>query len=151
MRRSVVFACAAFVATSFACLPFAFAHVTLRPAEAPPAGTTTYTVRVPSEGDSATTLVELEIPAGVTVVSVAGASGTYELKKTGDRVTAIVWKTSIPAGERGELNFVAQNPASGAEIAWKAHQFYADGTRADWVEPKGGKRPGPVTMLKTAQ
>ena len=151
MRRSVTLACVAFVAASVSYLSSAYAHVTLRPVEAAPGGTTTYTVRVPSEGDAATTSVELEIPAGVTIVSVAGAADTYQLKKNGDRVTAIVWKTSIPAGERGELNFVAQNPASGGEIAWKAHQFYADGTRADWVEPKGGKRPGPVTLLKSAQ
>ena len=150
MRRSVALAFAAF-AVSFAYLPFAYAHVTLRPAEAAPGATTTYTVRVPSEGQSATTSVELEIPAGVSVVSVAGAAGTYELKKSGERVTSIVWKTAIPAGERGELNFVAQNPATGAEIAWKAHQFYADGTRADWVEPKGSKRPGPITVLKAPQ
>ena len=148
MRRMFATTCLALSLAVFS--PIASAHVTLRPAEAAPGATTTYTVRVPSEGESATTSVELEIPAGVTVVSVVGASDTYELKKTGDRVTSIVWKTAIPAGERGELNFVAQNPATGAEIAWKAHQFYADGTRADWIEPKGSKRPGPVTALKAA-
>ncbi len=146
MRRMLAATCLVLSLAVF--VPVANAHVTLRPAEAAPGATTTYTVRVPSEGASATTSVELEIPVGVTVVSVTGTSDAYELKKTGDRVTSVVWKTAIPAGERGELNFVAQNPTAGAEIAWKAHQFYADGTRADWIEPKGGKRPGPVTMLK---
>lgn len=124
------------------------AHVTLRPLEAAPGATVAYSVRVPSEGESATTSVELEIPAGVTVVSVQGAADSYTVKKTGDRITAITWKTAIPAGERSEVNFTAQLPATGTEIAWKAHQFFADGTRADWVEPKGGKRPGPITTLK---
>jgi uncharacterized protein YcnI len=146
MRRLLVVSCLAVSLAIFA--PLANAHVTLRPAEAPPGTTTTYTVRVPSEGESATTSVELDIPAGVTFVSAEGTPGTFELKKTGDQVTSIVWKTAIPAGERAELTFVAKNPATGAEIAWKAHQFYADGTRADWVEPKGSKRPGPVTTLK---
>lgn len=130
--------------------PLALAHVTVRPAEAAPAATTTYTVRVPTEGQSATTSVELEVPAGVVVISVAGEPASYELKKTGDRVTMIVWKTSIPPGERAELNFTAQNPPSGAEIVWKAHQLYQDGSRADWVEPKGSKRPSSITVLKAA-
>lgn len=151
MRRSIALSCLLFLAASFGHLSAAYAHVTLRPAEAPPGATTTYTVRVPSEGDSATTSVELEIPAGVTVLSVEGPNDKYEIKKSGDRITSILWKTSIPAGERGELTFVAQNPAAGTDIAWKAHQVYADGTRADWVEPKGGKRPGPITVLKAAQ
>lgn len=146
--RSIAFAYAAFVAAFFCCLPFAYAHVTLRPTEAAPGATTTYTVRVPSEGKSATTSVELEIPVGVTVLSVSAAAETYELGKTGDRVATITWKTSIPAGERGDLTFIAQNPTPGAEIVWKVHQLYADGTKADWVEAKGSKRPASITVLK---
>jgi uncharacterized protein YcnI len=145
MRRSisaVAFVSALLVST------LATAHVTVRPAEAAPAATTTYTVRVPTEGQSATTSVELEVPAGVAIVSVAGEPTSYELKKSGDRVTAIVWKRSIPPGERAELNFTAQNPAKGAEIVWKAHQHFEDKSQADWVEPKGSKRPSSVTVLK---
>jgi uncharacterized protein YcnI len=148
MIRSLKLPYAAFIVALIVAVPSAFAHVTVRPAEAPPGTATTYTVRVPTEGTSATTSVELEIPAGVTVVSVNGATETYEMKKTGDRVTSIVWKTSIPPEQRAELTFVAQNPASGAEITWKAHQFFADGTRADWVEAKGSKRPASITALK---
>ncbi len=148
MIRSLKLPCAALFATFVVAIPMAFAHVTVRPAEAPPGTETTYTVRVPTEGQSATTSVELEVPAGVMIVSVNGAADTYEMKKAGDRVTSIVWKTSIPPEQRAELTFVAQNPASGAEIMWKAHQFFADGTRADWVEAKGSKRPASVTALK---
>ncbi len=126
------------------------AHVTVRPAEAPAGETVTYSVRVPSEGEVATTAVELEVPTGVTVVSVEGAAGSYELKKDGARITAIAWKTNVPPGERTELKFVARNPSSGAELIWKAHQRFQDGTQADWVEPKGGKRPASLTVLKTA-
>lgn len=142
-----------------ACLAFAIAavtasaaqaHVTVRPAEAAPAETITYSVRVPSEGQVTTTSVELEVPAGLTVVSVEGAPESYELKKKGALVTAIVWKTAIPAGERAELKFSAQNPAKGTELVWKAHQHFQDGTLADWVEPKGGKRPASITVLKAA-
>ena len=138
----LAFAVAAFITSS------AQAHVTVRPAEAAPAATMTYAVRVPSEGDVTTTSVELEIPAGVMVMSVEGAPESYELKKTGTLITAIVWKTAIPAGERAELKFSAQNPAKGAELVWKAHQHFQDGTSADWIEAKGGKRPASITVLK---
>jgi uncharacterized protein YcnI len=149
MRYSRISAAAAFAA-ALVVSSLAAAHVTVRPAEAASGATTTYTVRVPTEGQSATTGVELEVPAGVTIVSVAGAASTYELKKTGERVSAIVWKTSVPPGERAELNFDAKNPATGAEITWKAHQMFADGSRADWVEAKGSKRPSSITVLKAA-
>lgn len=149
MIRSFKLPCAAFFATFVIAIPMALAHVTVRPAEAPPGSEVTYTVRVPTEGQSATTSVELEIPAGVVIVSVNGAVDSYEMKKAGDRVTSIVWKTSIPPEQRAELTFVAKNPTAGAEITWKAHQFFADGTRADWVEAKGSKRPASVTALKT--
>jgi hypothetical protein len=82
---------------------------------------------------------------------VAGEPGTYEIKKSGAQATSIVWKTSIPPGERAELNFTAQNPATGAEIFWKAHQFHQDGSRVDWVEPKGSKHPNSITVLTPPQ
>lgn len=129
---------------------YVMAHVTIRPAEAPSGETVTYSVRVPSEGEVATTSVELEIPAGLTVVSVEGEAGSYELKKDGARTTAIAWKTNVPPGERTELKFLAKNPATGAELTWKAHQRFQDGSQADWVEPKGSKRPASVTVLKAA-
>lgn len=150
MMRPVKLACTAIVALLIAA-PAASAHVTVRPAEAPPGASTTYTVRVPTEGETTTTSVELDIPANVVIVSVAGMPDSYEMKKSGERVTSIIWKTSIPSGERAELNFTAQNPASGADITWKAHQHFADGTRADWIEAKGGKRPASITVLKAAQ
>lgn len=151
MRSSLAVAAIAMAVSVLTFAPLAQAHVTVRPAEAAPGAATTYTVRVPTEGQSTTTSVELEIPAGVMVVSVAGDPGSYVLKKSGEHVTAIVWKTSIPPGERGELNFTAQNPATGAEITWKAHQIHQDGSRADWVEPKGSKRPSSITVLKAPQ
>ena len=48
---------------------FAFAHVSVRPRESKPGAEERYTVRVPTEGAVATTQV-LEVPAGVTVLSV---------------------------------------------------------------------------------
>jgi uncharacterized protein YcnI len=127
------------------------AHVTVQPRESKPGATETYTVRVPTEGQVTTNIVELEVPAGVTIVTVNGAPGTVEQKESGGRVTSITWKVEIAPAQSQELTFVARNPASGTEIAWKAHQRYSDGTSTDWVEPAGSRRPGPVTRLIPVQ
>ena len=127
------------------------AHITIRPRESKVGATETYTMRVPTEGKVATTSVELEVPDGVTIVTINSATGSVEQKKSGDRVMSITWKVDIQPAQSQELTFAAKNPASGSEIAWKVHQRYADGTSSDWVEPPGSRRPGPVTKLITAQ
>lgn len=126
----------------------ATAHVTIRPAEASAGAETLYTIRVPTEGAVTTTGVELIVPEGVTILSVGGGAGSYQIRPSGGGATAIVWKAEIPPGHHAEFTFTARNPASGTEIAWKAFQLYQDGTRAEWVEPKGSKRPAPTTMLQ---
>ena len=126
----------------------ASAHVGVRPRESKPGAEERYTVRVPTEGNVATTSVRLEIPDGVTVLEVEKASGeSFEVEKKGDRIVAITWKRNIPPKETSEFFFRARNPQAGSEIAWKAHQHFVDGTHTAWVEPAGGKRPGPVTKL----
>lgn len=128
----------------------AFAHVSVRPRESRPGVEERYTVRVPTEGTVATTHVQLEIPAGVTVLEVVPQDGaTFEASKEGDRITAITWKKEIPPKGMAEFVFRARNPASG-DIVWKAHQHFLDGTTADWVGAAGAKRPASVTKLVTS-
>jgi uncharacterized protein YcnI len=125
----------------------ALAHVGVRPRESKPGAEERYSVRVPTEGAVTTTSVRLEIPDGVTVLEVEKMGGeTFEVEKKGDRIVSITWKRNIPPKESADFFFKARNPQA-AEIAWKAHQHFADGTVTDWVEPTGGKRPGPVTKL----
>ena len=76
----------------------------------------------------ATVEVELEIPEGVTISPQASTGWTHTLKRTGDRVTSIVWTTDIKPGEFAEFGFIGRNPKAGESIVWKAHQRYADGT-----------------------
>ena len=126
----------------------AAAHVGVRPRESKPGAEERYSVRVPTEGAVATTSVRLQIPDGVTILEVEKMGGeTFEVEKKGDRIVAITWKRNIPPKESADFFFRARNPVSGTEIAWKAHQHFADGTMTGWVEPAGGKRPGPVTKL----
>lgn len=139
------------IAAAFALLALtaaaASAHVTLQPRESAPNATVTYTVRIPTEGTVTTTGIELEIPDGITVTSVDGPADAYQVKKAGDRITSITWKTEIPPKQVRTFTFSARNPSAPVELSWKAHQHFADGTTFDWVEPAGGKRPAGRTKI----
>ena len=127
------------------------AHVTVVPRESQAGATERYTVRVPTEGQVATTSVELEVPADVAITEViAGDRYTFETRREGDRIVAITWKQDIPPKAVGEFVFVARNPKAGL-IAWKARQRFADGTSADWVGVEGDRRPASVTRLTAAR
>ena len=123
------------------------AHVTVAPRESQAGAEQRYAVRVPTEGQVATTSVELEIPSGVVVSEVVAGEGyTFDVRRDGGRIVAITWKREIPPKQSAEFVFVARNP-NAAEIAWKARQRFADGTSADWVGVQGDRRPASVTRL----
>ena len=145
MRR---FACFAIVLLA---VPWvAFAHVSVRPRESKASAEEQYTVRVPTEGTITTTQVQLDIPAGVTVLEVLPHDGaTFETAKQGDRITAITWNKEITPKASAEFVFRARNPESG-DVVWKAHQHFKDGTTADWIGPAGDRRPASVTKLTAA-
>lgn len=125
-----------------------YAHVTVSPRASRAGAQERYTVRVPTEGQVSTTSVELEVPADVTIVDAPSGEGyTVEPRRQGDRIVAIIWKRDIPPRQSAEFGFVARNP-DGAQIVWKAHQRFADGTSADWVGVVGDPRPAAVTILK---
>jgi len=106
-----------------------------------------YTVRVPTEGQVATTSVELEVPADMTIVEVVPGDGyAFETRREGARIVAITWKRDIAPRQSAEFVFIARNPKA-AQVAWKAHQRFADGTSADWVGVEGDRRPAAVTKL----
>ena len=123
------------------------AHVTVWPQQSRAGAGERYTVRVPTEGQVATTSVELDVPADVTVTGILVGSGySYEARREGDRIVAITWKQEIGPREVAEYVFFARNPKAG-QIAWKARQRFADGTSADWVGVEGDRRPASVTKL----
>jgi uncharacterized protein YcnI len=125
------------------------AHVRVRPMESKPGATETYKMTVPTEGNVATVKVELVVPMGVELLSVEDAK-PHTVRK-GDAGTSIItWQEEIPPANAREYIFTARNPQAGSEISWQAHQFFADGSEADWVEAPGSKRPASVTKLVTA-
>ena len=129
----------------------AYAHVTVTPRESQAGAEQRYTMRVPTEGQVATTSVDLEVPSDVTIVHVESGDGfTFETRRDGDRIAAITWTREIPPRQSADFAFVARNP-NAAQIAWKAHQRFADGTSADWVGVAGDRRPAAVTVLTPAR
>lgn len=123
------------------------AHVTVAPRQSPGGASERYTMTVPTEGQVATTSVELEIPANVTVTDIVeGTAYTFDARRVNGKIVAITWTQTIPPGARAQFVFVARNPASGP-IAWKARQRLADGTSEDWVGVAGDRRPAAVTTL----
>ena len=84
---------AIFALASIAFASSAQAHVRVLPFDSQPGVHQTYTVKVPTEGAVATTSVELEVPDGVSIVSIADQA---ETKKANGRTTSITWKVEIP-------------------------------------------------------
>lgn len=138
---------AALVLASMALASTAQAHVRVLPFESQPGAHQTYTVKAPTEGAVATTSVELEVPDGVTIVKIADPA---ETKKVAGRTVSITWKVEIPPGQSKDFVFDAVNPATNQEIAWKAHQHYADGTSRDWIDLPKTKSPASVTKIGPA-
>jgi uncharacterized protein YcnI len=98
-----------------------------------------------------TTSVVLDVPDGVTIVSVSAPEGAkHEQKKVADRIVQVTWTIEIKAGASAQLSFVAKNPDRGDSISWKVHQKYSDGMVSDWVGPAGSRSPTPVTRLVPA-
>ena len=130
------------------CSALVSAHVTVWPRESSTGAYEKYVVRVPTEGSVATQSIELRVPANVDIVSVGAPSGfTYEVKRTGSRITAIVWTMAIKSGEFAEFAFMARNPKQAGEVRWEAVQRFADGTSTEWTGPAKDKHPASVTRV----
>ena len=147
LRR--VLAVASLLCAAGALVPsVATAHVTVWPRSAARGAFERYVVRVPNEQKVPCTSVELEVPPGVTVRELLAPAGwKYDVRKDGDRIVAITFTMEIKPGEFAEYPLIAVNPKDAAEIAWKAHQHYADGRTFDWVGPAGSRQPASVVKL----
>jgi uncharacterized protein YcnI len=132
----------------FLCSALASAHVTVWPRESQTGAYEKYVVRVPTEGNVATQSVELRIPANVDIVSIGAPNGyTYEAKRTGSKITAIVWTMAIKPGEFAEFAFMARNPKEPGDVRWEAVQRFVDGTSTEWTGPAKDKHPASVTRV----
>jgi uncharacterized protein YcnI len=114
----------------------AFAHVTISPGESSAGGSETYTMRVPTERDSATIRIEAEFPIGMAVSDFESKTG-WTIESTtnaeGEVVSAVWTGGSIPSGQAEQFSFTAQNPREATTLTWQVVQTHADGSVAEWM------------------
>jgi uncharacterized protein YcnI len=126
-------------------------HVMVSPPQSKAGITQTYELRAHNESKLATTELELQVPAEITVLKVEQApAGTVDTPKTGDRITLIDWKVDLAPGKYLALKFQARNPAGGAEIHWSVRQHMSDGSVVEWSDAPGAKEKAPVTTISTS-
>lgn len=150
-RRRRFLTLAVVFVTAFMSLTIAYAHVIVRPQESAPGANETYTMRVPTEGNSATVRIEVEFPAAAGVSTVEPKTGWSldQRKDASGKIVGAIWSgASIAPREASEFSFVARNPGEETKLVWKVIQIYADGTRSEWTGPAGSRTPAPVTVVK---
>jgi len=150
MKKSVSLLLALMLTIGFAGL--ASAHVTVQPSSAPAGSYQVFTVRVPSEKDSATTQVKVAIPAEVNVSRFEPKSDwTYEIEKgADDKIVSVTWKASgngLGATEFGEFRMQGKVADDAKELVWKAYQTYADGEVVEWTGAADADKPASVTTV----
>jgi uncharacterized protein YcnI len=127
------------------------AHVMVSPPQSKAGITQNYELRVHNESKVATTAVELQIPADITVVDVSTPTvGTVDTPKTGDRITAINWKVNVDPSKYVALKFQAKNPSHSTDVHWNVRQHLADGTVVEWSDSPGAKEKASVTSINAA-
>jgi uncharacterized protein YcnI len=153
MKRSLMLALVIVLTLGFASL--ASAHVTVQPKEAPAGSYQVFTVRVPSEKDSATMTVKVAIPEGVDVSRFEPKpEWTYEVEKNADgKMTSVIWQASgagLGATEFGEFRMQGKVAEDAKELVWKAYQTYADGEVVEWTGAADADKPASVTTVTAA-
>ena len=146
-RRLVVVAASLAIALGVPVL--AFGHAVVYPRTSAPGAYERYVLRVPNEKTTATTRVELRVPAEVRVTAFEDVPG-WQLEVLTDsakRIVGAVWTGTLAPQRFVELPFMAANPKSGDRLVWPAYQTYADGERVEWTGDEGSKRPASVTKL----
>lgn len=133
----------------------ASAHVTVQPKEAPAGSYQVFTVRVPTEKESATTMVKVAIPDGVNVSRFEPKpEWSYEVEKNADgKMTSVTWKSAgagLGATEFGEFRMQGKVKEDAKELVWKAYQTYADGEIVEWTGAADADKPASVTVVTAA-
>jgi uncharacterized protein YcnI len=129
-----------------------WAHVTVAPEEVAAEEYETLTVTVPTEKETPTTEVRVEVPDGFTVSGVQPVPGwDYEFEEDGGLITSVTWS----GGEIGPREFQqflisAQAPEEPGEYPWRAIQTYEDGSTVEWTGPPDAEEPASVVEVALA-
>jgi uncharacterized protein YcnI len=126
----------------------AYAHVVVAPQQSPLGASQVYKVRVHNDEKTAVTMLELDIPEGMTVTSVAPlTAGKVDSVKKDGRITAIVWTTTVAPAKYVELAFTATNPDKGSQVAWNVRERFSNGNLIEWSDKPAAKLKASATRL----
>jgi len=123
----------------------ALAHVTVQPAQAATGAYQVLRFGVGHGcGDTAgTTALRVEIPAGVTVARPQPKPGwTLEIVRSGEAVTAVVWRGRLPPDQFDEFVVLTKLPAAAGPLAFPAIQS-CGGAQNRWTETPSPDAPRP--------
>ncbi|MEK5445407.1 YcnI family copper-binding membrane protein [Paenibacillus sp. FSL R7-0331] len=127
----------------------ASAHVTVSPAESTTGAWETYTLKVPSEKEAATTQIDLRMPEGAEFKQYETVPG-WTVTVEGNKISWISTGEGILAGQFQRFYFTAKNPDAAGDIAWDAYQHYADGSLVQWSGEEGSDTPHSITEIVAA-
>jgi uncharacterized protein YcnI len=143
------------------CFSATWAHIDIEPKETIPSRWETFILNVPTETESATVEVQLDIPEGFEVEAV-GHRSDWDMAIRRDArgfVREIVWSAGqIPPLTFDEFKLLAKAARSPGTYEWQARQRYADDQASTWtlrtiVQADGSGLPAQKAeeALKTAQ
>jgi uncharacterized protein YcnI len=156
MLRRAGMALAGGAVTGLILVPSAFAHSQVSPPVALKGHGQLFTLSVPTEEeDLTTTQVELTVPDGFTVFSIAPSPGwkrTAVTKGSGEEahVTGVKWTGGdVPTGEAAVFQFVA-SAESAADYRFAVRQTYSDDSVVNWSGPDNSDTPAPVVEARSS-
>lgn len=148
--RSRHLTAAALLTTAAVLVPtLLLAHAVVYPKTSAAGAYERYELRVPNEGNVATTRVELRFPDSVRVIGFEDVLG-WRLQVETDsakRIVGAIWTGVLQPERFVEFPFIAVNPKHAAKLAWPAYQTYADGQRVEWTGAEGSRRPASVSVV----
>lgn len=144
-RNSILIALALAVAIP----SFAFGHAVVLPKASTIGTYERYVLRVPNEGMTPTTRVELRVPASVRVTAFAEVAGWAldVLTDSTGRVVGAVWTGALAPKRFAEFPFVGVNPKEEGALTWAVYQTYGENDRVEWTGPEGSESPASVTTI----
>jgi YD repeat-containing protein len=127
----------------------ASAHVTIWPKQSIAGAREKYAVRVPNEKKVPTVALELGLPDGLRLTSIEQKAGWKSelVRDAHGSITGIRWTGELAPMEFAEFGVLAINPPQAGEIAWRATQVFADGSKVEWIGRDGSAAPAPKVIL----
>jgi uncharacterized protein YcnI len=130
----------------------ASAHVSVKPLQSAAGSSETYTLTIPTEKNSPTKKVALQIPANVAFDSYQPVPGwTVKVtKNSSGHVQTVTWTATgagIAPGAFQQFQFRALNPKKTGNVAWNAYQTYKDGSIVEWTGKEDAETPHATTKI----